>query len=151
MSLSLVTRFFQYLFNRQFAEAERELLRLKEKMHKTEWNHGYIKALEGLILTIKFNDQEYSFLTNKDIQDVKKLGSYRRDFLKHVKNKYHGDYDRGFFSAWSDCIRVLIRINEKKVRMAKSKPDKMDKRVIEDKYSDKTKNQASISKFLTVS
>jgi hypothetical protein len=27
-----------------------------------------------------------------------------------VRNKLHGDFDRGFFSAWADCMRVLSRI-----------------------------------------
>jgi hypothetical protein len=39
------------------------------------------------------------------------LNSYRREFLEHVRNKLHGDFDRGFFSAWADCMRVLNRIS----------------------------------------
>jgi hypothetical protein len=27
-----------------------------------------------------------------------------------VRNRLHGDFDRGFFSAWADCMRVFSRI-----------------------------------------
>jgi hypothetical protein len=28
-----------------------------------------------------------------------------------VGNKLHADFDRGYFSAWADCMRVLSRLN----------------------------------------
>jgi len=27
-----------------------------------------------------------------------------------VGSKLHGDFDRGYFSAWADCMRILSRI-----------------------------------------
>ena len=45
-----VTRFFQLVTKRQFAEAERILERLKLKTPKTEWNRGYLRALRGMLL-----------------------------------------------------------------------------------------------------
>jgi len=107
---ALVTRFFQLLVNRQFTEAERELERLKQKMHKTEWNRGYFRALYGMFLSRKANGDSYAFLSKLDLDDKTALHSYRREFLDHVRNRLHGDFDRGFFSAWADCMRVLGRI-----------------------------------------
>jgi hypothetical protein len=46
-----------------------------------------------------------------DLKDKSALNGYRREFLEHVKNKLHGEFDRGFFSAWADCMRVLNRIS----------------------------------------
>jgi len=112
---ALVTRFFQLLVNRQFTEAERELERLKQKMHKTEWNRGYFRALYGMFLSRKANGDSYSFLSRVDLEDKATLHSYKREFLDHVRNKLHGDFDRGFFSAWADCMRVLSRITIPKV------------------------------------
>jgi hypothetical protein len=108
---ALVTRFFQLLFNRQFSEAERELERLKQKMQKTEWNRGYFRALYGMFLSRKANGDSYALLSRMDLKDKSALNSYRREFLEHVRNKLHGEFDRGFFSAWADCMRVLNRIS----------------------------------------
>jgi hypothetical protein len=107
---ALVTRFFQLLVNRQFSEAERELERLKQKMQKTEWNRGYFRALYGMFLSRKANGDSYAFFSKMDLKDRTALNSYRREFLEHVRNKLHGEFDRGFFSAWADCMRVLSRI-----------------------------------------
>ena len=107
---ALVTRFFQLLVNRQFSEAERELERLKQKMQKTEWNRGYFRALYGMFLSRKANGDSYAFFSKMDLKDRTALYGYRREFLEHVRNKLHGEFDRGFFSAWADCMRVLSRI-----------------------------------------
>ena len=98
------------LVNRQFSEAERELERLKQKMQKTEWNRGYFRALYGMFLSRKANGDSYAFLSKLDLNDKAALHGYRREFLDHVRNRLHGDFDRGFFSAWADCMRVLSRI-----------------------------------------
>jgi len=113
---ALVTRYFQLVVNRQFTEAERELERLKQKMHKTEWNKGYFRALFGMLLTRRSNNNDsYAFFSKMDLSDKEALHGYRREFLDHVKNKLHGDFDRGFFSAWADCMRVLSRIDVAKI------------------------------------
>jgi hypothetical protein len=108
----LVTRYFQLLVNRQFAEAERELEKIKQKMHKTEWNRGYFRGLYGMMLARRSNNNDsYAFFSKLDLNDKGVLHSCRREFLNHVKNRLHGDFDRGFFSAWADCMQVLSRIN----------------------------------------
>jgi hypothetical protein len=108
---ALVTRFFQLLVSRQFTEAERELEKLKQKMHKTEWNRGYFRALYGMFLSRKTNGDAYAFFPKLDLGDKATLHGYRREFLEHTKNGLHGEFDRGFFSAWADCMRVLSRID----------------------------------------
>lgn len=109
---ALVTRFFHLLVNRQFAEAERELERLKQRMQKTEWNRGYFRALYGMLLTRRSNNSDaYAFFSKLDLSDKTLLQVYRREFLGHLKNRFHGDFDRGFFSAWADCMRVLGRMD----------------------------------------
>ncbi|MGB9741269.1 MAG: hypothetical protein ACP5IM_04915 [Candidatus Bathyarchaeia archaeon] len=111
---ALVARYFQLLVNRQFTEAERELERIKQKMHKTEWNRGYFRALYGMMLVHRSNNtnnEAYAFFSKLDLNDKAKLNAYKREFLEHVKNRLHGEFDRGFFSAWADCMRVLSKIN----------------------------------------
>ncbi|MFQ5759311.1 MAG: hypothetical protein ACE5IF_06505 [Candidatus Bathyarchaeia archaeon] len=113
ISRVFVIRFFQLVTKRRFAEAERILERIKLKVQETEWNKGYFQALNGILLAQKSNDDQYAFLPNLDLDKEDELKKYRREFLKQARNKVHADYDRGFFSAWADYMRVSIRIREK--------------------------------------
>lgn len=108
---ALVTRYFQLIVSRQFAEAERELERVKQKMQKTEWNRGYFRALYGMYLSRKNAADDYAFFSKVDFSDKVLLNDYRKEFLGHMGNGLHGDFDRGYFSAWADCMRILSRMN----------------------------------------
>ncbi len=113
ISQALVTRYFQLIVARQFAEAERELERVKQKMQKTEWNRGYFRALYGMLLTRRSGGtaDDYAFFSKLDISDKASLHTYRKEFLDHMQNGLHGDFDRGYFSAWADCMRILTRMD----------------------------------------
>jgi hypothetical protein len=142
---ALVTRFFQLILNKQFAEAERELERLKHKMQKTEWNRGYFRALYGMLLVRRSNNSDsYAFFSKLDISDKEALQNFRSEFLNHVKNRLHGDFDRGFFAAWADFTRVASRLNISNIIENKSKPSEREetRKLLEDK------NQASIEDFI---
>jgi hypothetical protein len=75
-----------------------------------------------------------------DLTDKKLLQDYRREFLNHVKNRFHGDFDRGFFSAWADCMRVLERMDIA-VQMDNSRKGKPEALGVDE-------NQATIENFL---
>lgn len=141
ISSALVTRFFQLLVNRRFAEMERELERIKQKMHKTEWNRGYSRALQGMLIAQKSNNDNYMFLSKLDLNDKDALKDYRKEFRSHVKSKLHENFDRGFFSAWSDCMRVLskLAVNDPGATSDKEKT----------KTFEKNKSQVKIESFLT--
>ncbi len=108
ISKIFVTRFFQLVEGRRFAEAERVLERIRLKTSETEWNSGYLHALDGILFTQKSNDS-YSFLNNLNFKDEKELKKFRKEFLRESRNKIHADYDRGFFSAWADYMRTSIK------------------------------------------
>ena len=108
ISKIFVVRFFQLLKGRRFAEAERVLERIKQKTNETEWNTGYIHALDGIILATKSNDS-YAFIKNLNFEDEKELKKNRKEFLKEYKNKIHSDYDRGFFAAWADYMLISVK------------------------------------------
>jgi hypothetical protein len=110
ISLILVTQYFQLVAKRQFAEAERILERMKLKTEKTERNRGYLQALHGILLSNKSNNDQYAFLSNISLNDKTALEKHRREFLKHARNSLHAEYDRGFFSAWADFTRVLLKL-----------------------------------------
>jgi hypothetical protein len=108
ISKIFVTRFFQLVEGRRFAEAERVLERIRFKTNKTEWNSGYLHALDGVLFTQKSGDS-YSFLNNINFKDERELKRCKKEFLRKSKNKINADYDRGFFAAWADFIRISIK------------------------------------------
>jgi len=103
------TRFFQLVTSRQFAEAERILERVKQKMHVSERNRGYFQALYGMLQTQK-NTDRHAFLPSLDVTNKKQLKKYRKEFLNHVESRLHDEYDRGFFEAWADYMKILPKI-----------------------------------------
>jgi hypothetical protein len=144
ISQALVTRYFQLIVKRQFTEAARELDRIKQKMQKTEWNRGYFRALYGMYLSRKNNGDVYAFFSKFDLSDKASLHGYRREFLDHMRNGLHGDFDRGYFSAWADCMRILTRMDVETPQSRRSKEVKEEK--IETVRSDKS--QATMANFL---
>ena len=108
ISKIFVTRFFQLVDKRRFAEAERVLERIRLKTNETEWNSGYLHALDGMLSTEKSSDS-YAFLKNLSLDDESELKKFRKKFLRESRNKIHADYDRGFFAAWADYVRMSIK------------------------------------------
>jgi len=140
----MVTRFFQLILNKQFAEAERELERIKQKMHKTEWNRGYFRALYGMLLVRRSNNSDsYAFFAKIDLNDKENLQVYRREFLEHVRNRLHGEFDRGYFAAWADFTRVVskLAVNETHLENASQEKEKDSKGL-------ENKKQPTIEDFL---
>lgn len=108
ISKIFVTRFFQLVKGRRFAEAERVLERIRLKTNETGWNSGYLHALDGILFAQKSNDP-YAFFNNLNFDNESALKKFKREFLRESKNKIHADYDRGFFSAWADYMRTSIK------------------------------------------
>ena len=143
ISQALVTRYFQLIVSRQFAEAERELERVKQKMQKTEWNRGYFRALYGMLLSRRNSaTDDYAFFSKVDLSDKVVLNNYRKEFLAHMGNGLHGDFDRGYFSAWADCMRIIARMDVPASTNGKAAEEEK----IETLRSDKS--QATIANFL---
>ncbi len=144
ISQALVTRYFQLIVGRQFTEAERELDRIKQKMQKTEWNRGYFRALYGMLLTRRSNGDTYALFSKLDLSDKVALHACRHEFLDHTKNGLHGDFDRGYFSAWADCMRVVSRLDIA-TPAAPAADKSAEKETLETLRSDKS--QATMANF----
>ena len=140
---ALVTRYFQLIVNRQFTESERELERVKQKLQKTDWNRGYFRALYGMYLSRKNANDNYAFFSKLDLSDKVALHAYRREFLDNMRSGLHGDFDRGYFSAWADCMRILTRMDIPGSNSNEAKTSDSEK--IETLRSDKS--QATIANF----
>jgi hypothetical protein len=74
----------------------------------TERGRGYLKGLEGLLLTAKSNDDKYLYLSRIE-KTQKKLRLLRKEFANHVTSNLHSDYDKGYFQALENFIRTLER------------------------------------------
>ncbi len=110
--LAHMTRLFQLVTERKFAEAERILERITARMMKTgqqEFNRGYLEALSGIILTYRSSGESYEFFSNLDMNDGEALKKHYKDFLENSQSRFHADYDRGYFSALSDYMRVVLK------------------------------------------
>ncbi len=103
-----VNKFLQYVGERSWTDAEKELDIIRQKSENTQWSRGYVKALEGLLLTYRNDDDKYIYLpkalANRSEEDTKAL---RKDFADFAANELHGEYDRGYFKALEDYLSLL--------------------------------------------
>lgn len=104
----IVARYFQLITQRNFAEAERLLEKLKQQASTTDWSKGYLSALEGMLIAQRSSDDRYALITKLELEP-KKIADLRVDFTGRARNRLHEDYDRGFFAAWADYMRVLLK------------------------------------------
>jgi hypothetical protein len=74
----------------------------------TENGRGYLKGLEGLLLTAKSNDDKYLYLSKIE-KTQRKLRELRKEFANHTTRTLHSDYDKGYFQALENYIRSLER------------------------------------------
>ena len=99
-------RLFQALIERRIADAEKELDTIRATLPSTEAAKGYLKALEGLLLTAKSNEDKYLYLSKIE-KTPKNFKTLRREFSQQTKNALHGDFDRGYFQALESYMRKL--------------------------------------------
>ena len=79
-------------------------------MHVSDRNRGYFQALYGMLLTMK-NTDRHAFLSTVDLTDKKQQKACKKEFQSHMESQLHDDYDRGYFEAWSDYMRILPRLD----------------------------------------
>ena len=101
-----INRYLRLIVERKITDAEKELEDLKPKIANTEWNRGYVKALEGLLLTRKTNSDNYLFFAKKEF-DKKSLKALTKEFGDNAASPLYGDYDRGYFSGLARLVKVM--------------------------------------------
>lgn len=102
-----INKYLQHVGERAWTDAEKELDTIKQKSDSTQWSRGYVKALEGLMLTYRNEDDRYIYLPralgNKNGQENEAL---KKEFAEFAANEIHGEYDRGFFKALEDYLSL---------------------------------------------
>ena len=101
-----IDKYLQLVVERKIADAEKEIEELRPKFSNTEWNRGYVRALEGLLLTRKANNDSYQFFAKKEF-DKKSLKALMREFTQDAASPLYGDYDRGYFSGLVRLTKVM--------------------------------------------
>lgn len=101
-------RFFQDVESRAWTDAEKELDNIRQNSENTSWTKGYVKALEGLMLSFRSNDDKYIFLpkvlANRSEESIHSL---KKEFGEFASNELHGEYDRGYFKALEEYLSSL--------------------------------------------
>ena len=95
-----VNKFLEHVEARAWTDAEKELDIIRQKSDNSQWSRGYVKALEGLMLTYRTNDDKYIFLPKvlaSRTQDT--ISGLKKEFSEFAANELHGEYDRGYFKA----------------------------------------------------
>ncbi len=103
-----VTRFLQNVEERAWTEAEKELDIIRQKSENSPWARGYVKALEGLLLSNRNNDDKYIYLPKALANRSEgSITSLKKEFADFAKNELHGEYDRGYFRALEEYLGAI--------------------------------------------
>ena len=94
------------MIERRIGDAEKQLDAVRSTIPGSEAGRGYLKGLEGLILTAKSNDDKYLYLSKIE-KTEKKLRALRKEFANHTKSNLHSEYDKGYFQALETFVRKL--------------------------------------------
>src|SRR3989475_6170283 len=116
-----VNKFLEHVEARAWTDAEKELDIIRQKSDNSQWSRGYVKALEGLMLTYRTNDDKYIFLPKvlaSRTEDT--ISNLKKEFSEFAANELHGEYDRGYFKALDDYFTLLG--NMKKQRTPANAP-----------------------------
>ncbi len=101
----ICAKFFKMMATRKLPEAEQELEKIQVKMEKSKDDLGYLRALEGLVLTHKSGDK--NLCLNRMPQDQESVKELRKEFLAHASNELHEEYDRAYFRALADYLKFI--------------------------------------------
>lgn len=120
ISKSLLNGFFQLILEGRLSEAERSLEEIEVKIKtegSSEFNRGFLKALKGIILMHRSNDQ-YVFLSSLNPNNIDALKKYHQEFMREARKMLHGDYDRGYFLALAKYIYFMLKYAESSQKRA---------------------------------
>jgi hypothetical protein len=98
---------------RAWTDAEKELDGIRQKAESALWYKGYVKALEGLLLTYRTNDDKYIYLPKMlASRGEESINQLRKEFGDFASNEIHGEYDRGYFKALEDYVSLLASMKD---------------------------------------
>jgi hypothetical protein len=119
-----VNKFLEHVESRAWTDAEKELDIIRQKSDNSQWSRGYVKALEGLMLSYRNNDDKYIFLpkvlANRPEDTINNL---KKEFSEFAANELHGEYDRGYFKALDDYFTLLANMKDPRAPAPAPQPE----------------------------
>ena len=100
----LVNTFFQLLTQRKKTAARKTLERIKQNGETSQWQGGYINALDGMITASVKSSNRSAFINQINIERCDDLNKM---FLKQSENILLTDFDKGYFTAWANYMQML--------------------------------------------
>ena len=108
-SRNAVSQYFQFIIERRLGEAEKKLDEIKQVSGRSQHEAGYLKALEGLLLTYRSSNDKYLYLANMEFSG-KNAEALKKEFGQQAESSLHADYDKGYFSALADFVRAVGKL-----------------------------------------
>ncbi len=108
-SRNMVSQYFQFIIEKRFGEAEKKLEEIRQALGQSKQEAGYLKALEGLLLTYRSSNDRYLYLANLDLTS-KNVEALKKEFSEQAESPLHADYDKRYFSALADFVRAVGRL-----------------------------------------
>lgn len=104
----LVNQYLKLIADRKLTDARRNLEVLRQTLADKEWRKGYYHALQGMSLALRSRDPRYVYISQiNSAGDPKDFDVVRRKLLEQSRNSLQKDFDKGFFTAWSDYLKIL--------------------------------------------
>jgi hypothetical protein len=104
-----VSQYFQLIVGKRFGEAEKKLNEIRQTTSRSEQESGYLKALEGLLLTYRSSDDKYPYLNNVELS-AKNAEALRKEFSEQASSPLFENYDKGYFSALNDFMKAVSKL-----------------------------------------
>lgn len=98
--------YVKLIMERNLAASERIIIEIRKILKDIPWERGYLNALEGILVAERSGDTRYIYLSRLDLKNPKKVEEARRTFQAESRNPLQGEFDRGFFSAWSEFLKI---------------------------------------------
>ncbi len=110
----LAEEYLRLLTQRSFSEADRTLEKIRFEIKGTPWQKGYVNALEGMLVALKSGDTRYVYMNRLETNERKMVDEARLKFHREARNPFEGEFDRGFFAAWSEFLHLHTKTRETK-------------------------------------
>jgi len=104
-----ISQYYQLVVEKRFSEAEKKLDEIKQTTGRSQQESGYLKALEGLLLTYRSSDDKYLYLNNIELS-AKNAEALRKEFSEQASSPLFEEYDKGYFSALSDFMKAVSKL-----------------------------------------
>jgi len=105
----LLNDFFKAVSDKKFSEAEKILQEIEGKVEsESEFRRGFIQGLKGILYMSRSNEQ-YTFLSTLNLDNIDLLREYYEEFLENSKKKLRPNYDKGYFLALAEYIHFLLK------------------------------------------